>query len=91
MLLNYRWQEPDLVVIDSTALALQVLLSCSDREVRHHGGPVASRLTPSVAGMLRTAQAELASRPDHERIVAAPAERCRGSSPPPAKSALRPI
>lgn len=50
MLLNYRWQEPDLVVIDSTALALQVLLSCSDREVRHHGGPVASRLTPSVAG-----------------------------------------
>ena len=37
--------------------------------VRHHGKPIATRQAPPLAGTLRTAQAELASHPDHERIV----------------------
>ncbi len=37
--------------------------------VRHHGELIATRLAPPLAGTLRTAQAELASHPDHERIL----------------------
>ena len=40
-----------------------------DLSVRHHGEPIATRLAPAPAGRLRTARAELASNPDHERIV----------------------
>ncbi len=37
--------------------------------IRHHGDSIAMRLAPPLAGTLRTAQAELASHPDHERFV----------------------
>ena len=37
--------------------------------VRLHGQPIASRPAPPPAGTLRTARAELASRPDYERIA----------------------
>lgn len=40
-----------------------------DLSVRHHGEPIATRLPPAPAGRLRTARAELARHPDHERIV----------------------
>jgi len=37
--------------------------------VRHHSEQIATRLAPPLASTLRTVQAELASHPDHERIV----------------------
>lgn len=40
-----------------------------DFSVRLHGEPIATRLAPAPAGRLRTARAEPARHPDHERIV----------------------
>ena len=59
--------------------------------VRHHGAPIASRLAPPPAGTLRTARAELASRPSTSGSsrAAAQAARCPGLPRLPARTALQ--